>query len=321
MGFESLRVLHWPKSTPTSALPLELGDYSTLRVETCQRVVWIWSSEQSTRFQSSPLELFQGQAAYRFLLEVSTGLRSEVRGETDVFGQLKSAWSRFQEAGPESARPLQGVFQKLFEDTKEIRALFLQNVGDASYGSLARKLFRQNPSTRSEPILLVGAGQLAHAVAPWLTEHELWISNRSEAKLHELQAEILKKDPRARVRMIVGSAAEIAAWKEVPRAVICIPASGNGASSADQARIAAWKAGSEGTCDVRTLIHLGCMRSEGGEWLSLPGFRCLDDLFALQKQQNESRSSQFERAFRACEEKAKLRFIVGGSWEDLASFG
>jgi len=46
----------------------------------------------------------------------------------------------------------------------------------ASYGSQVRRLLGDDAA--AGPTLLIGAGQLAQAIAPWLTGSELWLSNR-----------------------------------------------------------------------------------------------------------------------------------------------
>ena len=71
------------------------------------------------------------------------------------------------------------------------------------------------------------------------------------------------------------------------------------------------------------------MRRACGEWNQVPGFRALDEVFALQQSQNEARAELLGRALRACSERARLRSLAGSSagsatlphgWEDLAVF-
>ena len=356
MVLGSLRICHLAKRASvgvefeTTRALLEPVFKGAFRMETCQRTVWVYPSflVTSERFKSdqSPLpvgvEFLEGADAYAFLLNMATGLLSEVRGETDVFGQMKEFWSEFERASlsSEAAAPvfsaLQPWIQKMYEDTKEIRAHYLQNVGAGSYGSLVRKLQRARfGSASGEPVLLVGAGQIAISIAPWLVgdsetgEGELWLWNRSEENLKKLEAEIRKKLPRCRIKILPqNEGALLWALNQVPTAVFAIPSDGE----RDLARVQAWTTGSRsretrGESTTRLLVHLGGMRSALPVWSELTELLALDDLFALQKNQEASRSEQFARAERACLEKARLRALSdGGSaslphgWEDLAVF-
>jgi hypothetical protein len=232
-------------------------------------------------------ELYEGADAYRFLLRVATGLESQIVGETDIFGQLKEAWRKSQ---GQADGAMDSLLQKLFEDTKDIRSRYLQNLGGASYGSLVRMMLKQSPGPR----LLVGAGQLAHSVAPYLLDDELWIVNRSAAKREELYRALLDRcaaqgiSPRIRV---FEREQEAQAWREAASVVVCIPL--DPSPGEDPLRIAA-RHGLRGP-----VIHLGCQRAEAGRWNALEGFEALDDLFALQKSQGDVRMTQVRQAARA----------------------
>lgn len=324
---DSLEVLHLQRRAQHDSavgFDLPLGWETAFFLDTCQRRVWARIKQQELGSRSSfdsAVEIFEGAQAYAFLLRVATGLESELKGETDIFGQLKGAWAAFEKTGAPMAGRLGGIFQKLFEDAKEVRALYLQNIGggasgnagsNPSYGSLVRRLLRDHSTGPHEKLLIIGAGHIAHSVAPWLTEHELWIWNRSPQSAERLVAELRSKGARARV---VPADDEARAWSEASHAVICIPAD----PETDRRRIDAW---SEGLCDAggRSVIHLGGFRAELGAWNELPNIHPLDDLFELQKRQNEARADQFARALRACEQKAQLRTLSGHGWEDLAIF-
>ncbi len=55
--------------------------------------------------------------------------------------------------------------QRLLQDTKEIRSEYVVGLGSATYGSLVRRLLG---GPGSGPTLLLGAGQLAETVLPYL---------------------------------------------------------------------------------------------------------------------------------------------------------
>ena len=287
MRIQSLRVVHFPKGPGQPELPPRAA--GVFELDTCQRRVWVFPQGALPAGVAD----YRGETAYRFLLRVATGLESEIRGETDIFGQLKDAWRAYQ-SSPEAAfvRELQPWMQRLFEDTKDIRAQYLQNLGGSSYGSLTRLLLRQRRAAAGEPLLIVGAGHIARSIAPWLLEHELWLWNRSATGLAALKAELTGR-PGVRLRVVDD---EARAWREAAHVVVCIPQGED-----DARRIALWREGAAAGHRKASIIHLGTQRETSGAWGELGEFHALDDLFTLQQAQNELRADQFARADRACD--------------------
>jgi hypothetical protein len=241
--------------------------------------------------------VLSGVDAYAFLLRLASGLESEVVGETNVFGQVKKAWADYEATGGPHARELRPLMHRLFEDTKLVRSTHLQNLGSGSYGGLLRTLLRARPV--SGPVLLVGAGDMAMSVSPWLLDHELWLWNRGAEALRQLAA-MLKKKPEARFTIVSD---EDPIWREAGAAVICIPPDSRTGTPDDEKRIAAWLSGAPG----RPLIHLGCRRGQAPGWERVAGFQCLDDLFDIQKSQGESSLAQIGLARDACARLASER--------------
>jgi hypothetical protein len=295
-----LHVLHRPKGLGLE----EPGSVpGALCIDTCQRTLWVVHRAEAPREWAG--EILSGADAYRFLLRVSAGLESRIAGETDVFGQVKAAWKRHVH----ECRGLGHWMPKVFEDTKEIRSAYLQNVGGASYGSLVRLLLRQL-TLAGGPVALLGAGQLARAVAPFLAEGELRLWNRSPGNGARLLEAVARK-PGSRVRAIGGD--EWAAPGNVA-AVLCIPPD----PAEDGRRIALWRAGGA----ERPLLHLGLIGdSTTSAWRALPALHTLEELFALQRSQGEVRSAQLERASQACEEKARLRARMAAPPAPMAAPG
>jgi hypothetical protein len=316
MHLSLLRVLHLPKgpnrdlsagARVREALP------DALCLDSCQRMLWVCSVEDLEAaglddIAEAGIEVFEAADAYRFLLRVATGLESQIVGETDIFGQLKEAWRKCG-GGVE----LGVLMQRLFEDTKDIRSRYLQNLGGASYGSLVRMMLRSSPG----PTLLVGAGQLAQSVAPYLMDQEIWLLNRSAESLAALHAELLAQAPAGaplRIR-VISPTEEAMAWRQAAAVVVCIPF--DPVRDVERVELRAGHAG--------PVIHLGGHHEEAGAWNTLPDFQALDDLFALKKLQGDVRLTQVAQASRACDEKAKLRTLgasitIPHGWEDLAVF-
>ena len=109
------------------------------------------------------VEVFRGQQAYKFLLEVICGLNSPIVGETAVMGQFKeflqnakfpkSSWGNF----------LRQLATNLMIDAKRVRAQHLQGLGSQSYGSLVRQHVKDLPE-----VAVLGSGNLAREILPWL---------------------------------------------------------------------------------------------------------------------------------------------------------
>ena len=167
--------------------------------------------------------------------------------------------------------------------------------------------------------LLVGAGQLAQSVAPWLTGSELWICNRTRSRASELALELAKRAPDRPLRVIgEGIEAELAAWREAARVILCVPPD----QQADRARVAAWRSRRGGGGRI---IHLGAGAEASAPWKDLPEFVSLGTLFEMLQAHSDVRRRQLERARSACLEKALLRDLSAHSshphsWEDLAAF-
>lgn len=140
-------MIHRPKAGSPSPLQVVSG----LAFETCQRLVWI--NPQGLL----PGASHQGEAAYAFLLEVICGLHSRVFGETEVLGQFKAFCRQHPELEP--------VGSWLLEDAKAIRSCHLTGIGSQSYGSVVRRWCGEQ-----HPVLVLGRGQLAQKLQPWIPE-------------------------------------------------------------------------------------------------------------------------------------------------------
>ncbi|HWW19168.1 MAG TPA: hypothetical protein VNZ06_00050 [Steroidobacteraceae bacterium] len=317
-------VLHWRGArAPRAAVPQTRSGVDRFLIDTCQRRVAVVSGREALdqarlEFPSDgAIELFAGADAYAFLLRFACGLESKLVAETEIFGQIKQAWREFSGARSPLARQLSPWIQLLFQDAKAVRAQCLAKLGSASYGSQVRRLLAED--AKGGPTLLIGAGQLAQSVAPWLTGSELWLWNRTSERAQELSRELAKRDPARPVRVIDSSAdAELAAWRAARNVILCVPAD----DPHDSARVQAWAQRSDRGGRV---VHLGLGAQGATPWNDLPELVSLGALFEMLQAQTELRRRQIERARRACLEKALLRSLGANSshphsWEDLAAF-
>ncbi len=326
MQLKGLFVAHLSKDQAKDLDPSLKKNENAFYMETCQRWIWIFSAScpPESIFGLEGIEIFRGREAYTFLLKLATGLESKVLGETDIFGQLKTAWYqsvRSREASKNRRNLELGPWmQRIFEDTKEIRTRYLQNLGGASYGSLVRKFIKERIGCSDEPIFLIGAGQLAQSVAPYLLDSGLWIWNRDRARLLQFHQQLLDRYPVAREIMPpTWVEEEIQGWEKAAHIVICVPMD----EKRDPLR-REWFQRFK-SAKIRSIVHLGALEEQCKEWKSLDQFYCLSDLFVFQKSIGNIRSVQIAQAHRACDERAKLRDLgaslsICHGWEDLASF-
>jgi hypothetical protein len=266
-------------------------------------------------------ERFRGVDAYRFMLLLACGLESEIAGETEILGQIKDAWREHESADAQSAPALRPWMQRLLQDTKEIRSEFVTGLGSATYGSLVRRLLGAESAA---PTLLLGAGQLAESVLPYLDCEKVLLWNRHADRARGLVAK--QRGATAQRVQVVDSTvdAELAAWREARNVVICIPAD----SRRDALRVHAWQQHPE-TGGGRVL-HLGLESAAGTAWEGIANLSTLRDLFALRDTHASQREALLARARRACADKAQLARLddADGSkpgtanhgWEDLAVF-
>jgi glutamyl-tRNA reductase len=161
--------------------------------ETClRRILFLNANDRelidavlSGKLTPPTVEVFRGQKAYRFLLEVVCGLNSPIVGETAVMGQFKefSAHARFPKT-PWGAF-LRQLTANLMTDAKRVRHDHLQGIGSQSYGSLVRQHVKGLPT-----VAVLGAGKLAREILPWLIgKTKVRVFCRNPEHAHELQKE------------------------------------------------------------------------------------------------------------------------------------
>ena len=126
------------------------------------------------------VEVFRGQQAYQFLLEVICGLNSPIVGETAVMGQFKEFLQNAKFSNTSWGNFLRQLATNLMIDAKRVRHEHLQGLGSQSYGSLVRHHVKGMPA-----VAVLGSGKLAREILPWLigkTKVRVFCRNFDRAK-------------------------------------------------------------------------------------------------------------------------------------------
>ena len=132
-----------------------------------------------------------GEAAGH-LFRVAASLDSMVVGESEIQGQVRSAWQRAREAravGP----VLNELFQRALEAGKRVRHETGIGRGAVSVSSAAVDLARAAGAIDDARVLVIGAGPVAESAAATLVSGgagELVVANRTVASAHALAREI-----------------------------------------------------------------------------------------------------------------------------------
>src|SRR5437868_8752393 len=170
-------------------------------LSTCNRVEIYGTTRHATRHIKSLLQLlcpepraldphiyvYEGAAAVRHLLRVTAGLDSMVLGETEITGQIKSAYEIARNAGL-TGRVLNRLFQRAFQATKEIRTRTGIGRGTVSIKSTAVELIGKTDLSQ-QSIMVLGAGEMAENCVRLLLKkgaQSIFISNRSFDRAFDL---------------------------------------------------------------------------------------------------------------------------------------
>ena len=154
---------------------------------------WLRSELGVSREEIVQLYRREGTAAVRHLCRVVGGLDSMVLGETEIFGQVKQAYSAALGAGL-TGGVLNRLFQRAFGVGKRLRRETSIQTGATSVGNvaveLAEKIFGH---LRSSSVLVLGAGEMSRVTAQSLLSRgaqSIIVSNRSLDRAAALAGEL-----------------------------------------------------------------------------------------------------------------------------------
>jgi glutamyl-tRNA reductase len=136
----------------------------------------------------------EGAAAVEHLFSVASGLDSMVIGETEITGQVKTAYQAAQQFGL-TGRVLNRWFQTALQVAKEVRTHTGIGRGATSVGSvaveLAEKIFSGDLSDKT--VMILGAGKMGEACVRHLAKRgarSVLVANRSLERAQALAAEL-----------------------------------------------------------------------------------------------------------------------------------
>lgn len=133
--------------------------------------------------------IFEGTDALRHLFRVASGLDSQVLGETQILGQVKSAWAFAYDKGATS-----DMLDRIFEMAQEIggivRSETMISQGNISIGSVAINMLEEKfDDLQKRSVLIIGAGKISALVSKYLKDKNMrgiFVANRTYSRAQEL---------------------------------------------------------------------------------------------------------------------------------------
>ncbi len=130
-----------------------------------------------------------GQEAIKHLIEVSAGLRSQITGEAEIFGQVKEAYATCQRLGY-AGRLINRMVQKGFQAAKLIRHSTPIGEGQINISNVAvdlsLKIFGSLKETRA---LIIGTGEIGEKTAKALRSRgasQFGVASHSQERADEI---------------------------------------------------------------------------------------------------------------------------------------
>lgn len=125
----------------------------------------------------------------RHLFRVACGLDSQILGETQILGQVKSAWEIASQTGV-TCELSDALFRDAVSIGRETRLFTGISQGNVSIGSVAIKMLEERfGEIQDKSILVIGTGKIGSLVCNYLKEKNvsaIFVSNRTYAKACEL---------------------------------------------------------------------------------------------------------------------------------------
>lgn len=142
---------------------------------------------------SEHLYSYFDDGAVNHLFEVAAGLDSVVLGESEILGQVRTAWERARQEGTARAT-LNGLFRHAVEVGKRVRTetAIGRSTASVSHAAIEMAAARLGPLT-GRPVLVLGAGEMGEGMVVALAAAgvgEILIANRTVERAAQLAARV-----------------------------------------------------------------------------------------------------------------------------------
>lgn len=138
---------------------------------------------------SRGLYILNNVEAARHIFRVASGLDSQVLGEVQILGQVRSAWKAARDIG-RTTETLDGLFEKALDVGCLVRAETKISQGNVSIGSAALRMLEERfGDLKAKKILIIGAGKIGVLVSRYLREKGIggiFVSSRTYEKAKAL---------------------------------------------------------------------------------------------------------------------------------------
>jgi glutamyl-tRNA reductase len=129
---------------------------------TCMRSVYIGDqrlTSMSAYYSLSDYEVFTGYKAYSVLLEIVSGIRSKLFGESEIQFQFNERFSKENLLYSPLTESILKLKNHILEHVKQIRSEFIKGKGRQTYGGIADSILPGNIN-----LAILGTGQLAESM-------------------------------------------------------------------------------------------------------------------------------------------------------------
>ncbi len=153
----SLIIFHNNKSNRFKGSVEGLVDWHT-----CMRSVYIGDQRlipNSAYYSLSEYEIFTGYKAYSILLEIVSGIRSKLFGESEIQFQFNDRFSKKNLLHSPFSESILKLKNHILEHVKQIRSEYIKGKGRLTYGGIADSLLPGNIN-----LAILGTGQLAESM-------------------------------------------------------------------------------------------------------------------------------------------------------------
>lgn len=177
------------------------GCAEMLYMATCQRTIWVlWGGNPEVMGLNQEVARYEGEAGWRYMLEVATGLLSANLGDREIVDQLRTSLEEGKgcnTAGDEATAYLDDILR----EAQRLRSRLGLADGSASVATAALRHLEQALKPGAK-VALVGVGPMTQYLAQRLPERgfHVTVSNRTLSKAEALGLPVmplgqLQRDP------------------------------------------------------------------------------------------------------------------------------